>query len=108
MANRPITVKINCSKIDKAHLFQGKNGKYLDLVIWPNRDGKGQYGDTHYVVQAISKAAREAGEKGVILGSATFPEEEPQARQVPPQRQQPKPSQALDEDDGDDGEEIPF
>lgn len=71
--NRPITLKIDVTKIDKAHLFVGKKGTYLDVVIWPNKDGAGQYGDTHYCVQEISKEKREAGGRGPIIGNAKVP-----------------------------------
>jgi hypothetical protein len=82
---RPITLKLNVSKILKEHLFKGAKGTYLDLVVWPNKDGAGQFGDTHYVVQEISKTAREAGERGPIIGNAKVPEVEAPA---PPPRQQ--------------------
>jgi len=62
-------VKINVSKIDKTALFEGKNGKYLDLVLWENRDGADQYGNDGFVTQDIGKARREAGEKGPIIGN---------------------------------------
>lgn len=61
--------KINCSKILKEHLFDGKSGKLLDIAIWPNKDGPDKYGNTHYVTQGISKEARERGEKGPIIGN---------------------------------------
>jgi len=77
MANRPIKIKIDVTKIDKAALYKGAKGTYLDAVIWPNKNGKGQYGDTHYIVQEVSRERREAGEKGSIIGNATAPEEQP-------------------------------
>ncbi len=60
------TAKIDVTKIDKAHLYKGK---YLDLVLWENRDGPGQYGDTHMIVQSVSKEDRQAGKKGAIVGN---------------------------------------
>jgi len=60
--------KIDVTKIDKARLFQGKNGaRYLDvaLIETPNN----QYGDSHMIVQSVSKEEREAGVKGAILGN---------------------------------------
>jgi hypothetical protein len=45
------TAKIDVTKIDKAQLYKGK---FLDLVLWENRDGPGQYGDTHMIVQSVS------------------------------------------------------
>lgn len=102
--SKPITLKIDVTKIDKAHLFKGARGTYLDLVLFENKDGEGQYGDTHYVVQGISKEAREAGTRGPIVGNAKVPDDrthEPARRQsAPPQR--PDTGNAQPEDD------IPF
>jgi len=101
---RPIKLKINVSRILKEHLYEGKNGKYLDLVAWPNKNGPDQYGNTHMVCQELSKAARDAGEKGPIIGNLTLPEQEaPPARQTPPVRQQrQQETQPMEE------EEIPW
>lgn len=87
MANRPIKIRIDVTKIDKSALFKGAKGTYLDVVAWPNKNGEGQYGDTHYVVQELSRERREAGEKGAIIGNATVPEEQP--RQAPPTTRKP-------------------
>lgn len=73
---RPIKIKINVTKILKEHIFQGKNGKYLNLVAWPNKNGTGQFGDTHFVSQDIPREAREQGVQAPILGNLTLPEEE--------------------------------
>jgi len=79
---RPIKIKINVTKILKEYIFEGKNGKYLNLVAWPNKNGTGQYGDTHFVSQDIPKEARDEGVQAPILGNLTLPEEE-----APPPRQ---------------------
>lgn len=84
-------IKIDVTKILKEHLFQGKNGaKYLDITLWENRDGPDQYGNTHRADQSISKEAREAGEKGPILGNARefAVRGGSQSRQSPPSNQQ--------------------
>ena len=62
-------VKINVSKIDRSAIYEGKNGKYLDLVLWDNKDGVDQYGNDGFVTQDIGKERRLAGEKGEILGN---------------------------------------
>lgn len=77
--------KINVKRILKDHLFEGKNGKYLDLVIWEKKDGPDQYGNTHIICQDIGKEARDRGEKGPIIGNIKIEERQ----QTPPQRQQP-------------------
>lgn len=64
-----ITININVTKIDKTALYDGKNGKYLSLVLWENKDGPDQYGNAGFVTQDLGKGRREAGEKGAILGN---------------------------------------
>lgn len=61
-----IIAKLNVTKIDKTKLFKGLKGTYLDICIieTPNSE----YGD-YMVVQDMGKAAREAGQKGPILGN---------------------------------------
>ena len=102
---RPIKLKLNVSRILKAHLYAGKNGNYLDLVAWPNKNGPDQYGNTHFVCQELSKEARDAGEKGPIIGNLTLPEQEaPPARQAAPVRQQRQTTQQEQASE----EEIPW
>ena len=85
---RPIKIKIDVSKIDKSALYKGAKGTYLDCVAWPSKT-PGQYGDTHYIVQELSREARDAGEKGAIIGNMTVPDEEqPRQDSRPVQRQQ--------------------
>ena len=64
-----ITAKINVGKIDKTALFEGKNGKYLDLVLFENKGGTDQYGNDGFVTQDIGRKRREAGERGPIIGN---------------------------------------
>lgn len=65
-----LNIKIDVTKILKEHLFTGKNGaKYLDLTVWANRDGEDKFGNSHMVVQSLPKEARDAGQKGPILGN---------------------------------------
>jgi Ser-tRNA(Ala) deacylase AlaX len=64
-----VAIKIDVSKIDKARLFQGKNGaQYLDATVFINEEA-GQYGDHGMITQSVSKEEREAGVKGAILGN---------------------------------------
>ena len=62
-----ISLSINVSKIDKARLFQGKKGQYLDAVLIPTPQS--DYGD-YMIVESISKEERDAGNKGTIIGNA--------------------------------------
>ena len=60
-----IVANIDVTKVDKAHLYEGKKGKYLSLVFFdkPNENSDG------YVVQGVSKENRDKGVKGAIVGS---------------------------------------
>lgn len=66
--NKMITDKINVLAIEKARLFKGEKGTYLDILLieTPNN----QHGNSHMIVQAVSKEERLAGIKGPILGNA--------------------------------------
>ena len=66
-----VNLKINLSKADKAKLFKGAKGTYLDAVAFIDIDVKGQYGDNGMITQAVSKEEKEAGERGAILGNST-------------------------------------
>ena len=108
MTNRPIKIKIDVTKIVKAHLYKGTKGIYFTCAIWPNKSGgTDEYGNTHYIVQEVSKEAREQGEKGPIIGNLIMPEEQmrapaPKATPVPREPPPSGPGVAEEEDD------IPF
>jgi len=68
MANKPIKLKINVTKILKEHLYKGEKGVYLNCVVWPVKDGVDQYGNTHSVQQDIPKEVRDAGTKAPYIG----------------------------------------
>lgn len=94
----PITLNINVTKIDKQYLFDGKSGKYLDLVLFENKDGHDAYGNTGYVVQGISKESREAGQRGPIVGNWKADKKSPPKQATTQPASQPF----------DDGDSIPF
>jgi hypothetical protein len=90
--------KIDVLKVLKQYLFQGKSGKYLDIVCFVNKDGKTQYGDDGFIVQEISKEARQNGEKGPIIGNWRWMEEKPKASTpAPAPKAAPKPPEADDD-----------
>lgn len=65
-----ISVKIDVTKIDKARLFEGVKGTYLDLTTFVELDEKDQYGNSGFISQSQSKDEREAGaERPPILGN---------------------------------------
>lgn len=108
---RPITLKIDVTKIDKNLLFKGQKGTYLDIVLFENKTAS-QYGDTHYCVQGVTKEDRERGVQGPIIGNATVPDgEAPRQQQRAPARQPqgraPSRQQPQDPDLNPD-DDIPF
>jgi hypothetical protein len=60
----PISINVNVDKIDKARFFEGKKGRYLDLVLFETPDS--DYGD--YLV----KQKGEKAEKMPILGNGKY------------------------------------
>ncbi|HBC03797.1 MAG TPA: hypothetical protein DC015_06305 [Aequorivita sp.] len=64
---RIIRVQINVDAIEKKHLYKGKKGTYLNLGLVNTPES--EYGQDYMVTQDISKEARDAGERGPILGN---------------------------------------
>lgn len=64
-----IAIKIDVTKIDKSLLYKGAKGTYLNVTLKDNRDGEDEYGNLGFVTQDVSREAREAGEKGPIIGN---------------------------------------
>ena len=55
-----ISVKIDVTKIDKARLFKGEKGTYLDLTTFVELDEQDQYGNNGFISQSQTKEEREA------------------------------------------------
>jgi hypothetical protein len=66
-----IKLKLDLTKVDKTKLFRSEktSAVYLDVTLLENKNGVDQYGNSFMAVQDVSKEAREAGEKGAILGN---------------------------------------
>ena len=47
-----IAINIDVKKIDKAALFTGKKGTYLNMTLMENREGIDQYGNEGFIVIA--------------------------------------------------------
>lgn len=69
MSKIGVQIKLDVSKIDKTTLFKGAKGTYLDATVFIDTDNKDQHGNNGMVTQDVSKEARDAGEKGPILGN---------------------------------------
>jgi hypothetical protein len=79
-----IQVKLDVTKIDKTKLFQGKQGTYLDAVIFL-KDTPDQYGNNGMIVQSVSADERAQGIKGAILGNVKVMQSAPQQQAQAPQ-----------------------
>lgn len=98
--------KIDVTKIDRSAIFEGRKGKYIDIIIWENKDGRDQYGNDGSIQQDIGKERRQAGEKGPYIGSwkDTEQSETYQPRQQSAPRQPARGSYDVSESD----DTIPF
>jgi hypothetical protein len=70
--------RIDVSKIDKSAIHVGKMGKYLNVTLIENRNGKDQYGYDGFIAQDIGAERRIAGEKGPIIGNWKNIDKQPQ------------------------------
>lgn len=91
-------LRIDVTKILKQHIYEGKKGKYLDVTIW-DKGEEDQYGYHGFASQEIGKQAREAGEKGPIIGNWRRDEPRQHAKPAAPK---PAPAQPTADDD------VPF
>tara|TARA_R110002020_G_scaffold2048_3_gene9412 strand:+ start:1921 stop:2238 length:318 start_codon:yes stop_codon:yes gene_type:complete len=65
-----VSLKIDVTKIDKARLYKGAKGTYLDATVFIDVDNPDQYGNNGMITQSVSKEERDAGAKGAILGNS--------------------------------------
>ena len=70
MSKIGVSLKIDVSKIDKARLFKGQKGTYLDATAFIDLDELDQYGNSGMITQDVSKDERQAGTQGAILGNS--------------------------------------
>jgi len=99
-----ISHKINVSKIDKARLFKGEKGIYLNFTGFVDTDEQDQYGNNGMLTQDVSKEEKDNGVKGAILGNSRVfwkSEQEQQSYQQPENNQQEQKQPVPDDD-------IPF
>jgi hypothetical protein len=118
MSKVGVKLKIDVSKIDKALLYKGAKGIYLDATVFVDLDTEDKYGNSGMITQDESKQNRESGMNGPILGNCKIfwkdGGQQMQARQQPTQRPRqhsnhgtPAPQTALDYDDFEDST-LPF
>ena len=102
-----ISIKIDVSKIDKARLFKGEKGAYLDLTTFIDTDNSNEYGDHGFIAQSTSKEEREQKVQTPILGNVKvfFTGDSPDS--LPTQASQSPVDRQADKFDDFD-EDIPF
>ncbi len=90
-----ISISIDVTKIDKARLFSGKKGTYMDLTGFIDLDTQDQYGNNGFISQSVSKEEREQNVQTTILGNTkVFFKDDEQQQQAPQNFQQPAPQQS--------------
>ena len=65
-----ISLKIDVTKIDKARLFRGEKGTYLDATAFVNLDELDSFGQSGMITQDVSKEEKHNGVSGAILGNS--------------------------------------
>jgi hypothetical protein len=101
MEAHKITFKVN--KLDESAYFHGKNGDiYCSILIWPNRDGEDQYGNTCTLKQDLGADRRE--EKAQIIGNGKPLKKKNAPRSAPPANYEKLPTAA----EMADSDDIPF
>jgi len=108
MAKVGVSIKLDVTKIDKARLFQGQKGTYLDATVFIDIDELDQFGNSGMITQDVSKEEKQSGVKGNILGNVKVFWKDQQQYGAPQQQpQQPQPQYNEPPMDYDDSE-IPF
>ncbi len=65
-----ISVRLDVTKIDKARLYKGEKGTYLDLTTFVDTDAKDEYENNGFISHSQTKEEREAkAEFPPILGN---------------------------------------
>ena len=84
-----LSVRIDCTKIDKARLYAGAKGTYLDLTTFVDTEQQDQYENNGFISQSVDKQEREAKVQTPILGNVKvfFTDGAQSAPQSAPQNQ---------------------
>ena len=115
-----ITISIDTNKIDKSLLKEvtkrdGTTTKYLNIVCFPNKDGKDSHDNDGIVKHSLTKEQRESGVQSPIIGnykdknSGGSPSFVEKIKPAPAFQNRPKPAPKQDWDDAyGDEDSIPF
>jgi len=82
-----VSLKINVSMIEKARLFAGQKGHYLDATVFIDVNDLDQYGNSGMITQDVSKEEKAQGVKGPILGNCKVFWNDSANSQAAPQQQ---------------------
>lgn len=93
-----VSLKIDVSKIDKARLFKGNKGTYLDATVFVDVEQADQYGNHGMITQDVSKEERQQGVRGEILGNCKVFYKDDNSPIAVPQGQPAAPSFEEDQD----------
>ena len=110
MAKIGISIKLDVTKIDKARLFKGAKGTYLDLTTFIDTSNEGEYGDHGFISQSTTKEERDAKVQTPILGNVKvfFSDMDAALKQQAPQQQAPQQAPQAAPGGFDDDLDIPF
>ena len=115
MSKIGVSLKIDVSKIDKARLFKGQKGVYLDATVFIDTAQLDQWGNSGMITQDVKKEEKDQGIKGAILGNCKVfwndAGQQPQQQQYQQQPQpQSQPQQTQPQAGGFDdlSDDIPF
>jgi len=64
-----ISLSIDVTKIDKARIFKGKKGSYIDLTTFVDIDVKDKFDNNGFVTHSLTKEEREAKVQLPIIGN---------------------------------------
>jgi len=101
--------------LENSRTFQAKSGAvYADLCVVERKE-VGEYGDTHFIAEDVSKEERQGGVKGAIVGNGKelgrpSDWQQPRGREAQPQRREPVKRETIDDvfTGEEDIDSIPF
>lgn len=108
MAKIALALNINVSEIEKARLFEGQKGKYLNATIFVNLDEADQYGNHGMITQDVSREEKDQGVKGPILGNGKIFWRDDSAPQQSSGFQQQPAAQTPPQSGNEYDDDIPF
>jgi len=109
-------LSINLTRIPADRIKPGRNGQYIDLVLFENREGPDQYGNDGFVAVDVTQEERKQGVKGPIIGnwkhlgerSSSRPQGEHPGKPARPKPAPPARRPRADPDPDAPEDDIPF